>query len=263
MTTTSQRHPVRTALWVLVAIVGITFSVLACGFILLLFIARVGGGFRPPETTEELTQAVVDSSLLVVRSVLWTLLGVAAAAITAAIAIRTRRTSMMRVSVVCGSLFALTLLFVLLQGASTVERLSQRTMAAVREDSAVPPPAPPTLTAQESCIAAAQMLTATFDAAVDPIVDAEGKPLNLDAMVPTEEACATPDARFSTSFDFSTGDNARTLENVLATWDEAGYAKDRAGQQDIRYSETLPIERMTIRDQTTMDGLIHMQISIR
>lgn len=32
-------------------------------------------------------------------------------------------------------------------------------------------------------------------------------------------------------------------------------------QEDIRHSETLPIEKMSIRDSTSIDGLIRMQIT--
>lgn len=31
--------------------------------------------------------------------------------------------------------------------------------------------------------------------------------------------------------------------------------------QRIRYSDALPVEKMSIRDSTTIDGLIHMQVT--
>ncbi|MDR7183703.1 hypothetical protein J2X85_000726 [Microbacterium trichothecenolyticum] len=31
-------------------------------------------------------------------------------------------------------------------------------------------------------------------------------------------------------------------------------------QEDIRYSTTLPVERLSIRDKTTIDGLLHLSI---
>ncbi|GAB3617035.1 hypothetical protein GCM10027416_15920 [Okibacterium endophyticum] len=65
------------------------------------------------------------------------------------------------------------------------------------------------------------------------------------------------------TLDFHTADNARSLERILNAWDAAGYAPDRAMQQDIRYSGSLPVEMMSIRDATSIDGLIHMQITSR
>ena len=57
-----------------------------------------------------------------------------------------------------------------------------------------------------------------------------------------------------------THDNAVSLERILAAWTAEGYASDRAIQIDIRYSESLPVESLSIRDSSTIDGMIWMQI---
>ena len=46
-----------------------------------------------------------------------------------------------------------------------------------------------------------------------------------------------------------------------AHWDRAGYEKDRAMQEDIRYSEGRPVERMSVRDTSSTDGLVHLTVS--
>lgn len=61
--------------------------------------------------------------------------------------------------------------------------------------------------------------------------------------------------------EFRTDDNPRSVARILEVWDAAGYERDRAMQEDIRYSETDPVARMTIRDTTSVDGLVRMTIT--
>lgn len=143
--------------------------------------------------------------------------------------------------------------------------------AASCEPVAAPDPAPPSPTptppaalslrnAEESL---RDMAGRSLVVAVQPVLDASGASIDLDAAQPVSVDCEEGGARLTRSLDFITGDNGRSLEQILALWDGAGYLPDRAMQQDIRYSETLPIERMSIRDTTTIDGLLHLVITTR
>ncbi|MGB4778596.1 hypothetical protein [Microbacterium sp.] len=53
---------------------------------------------------------------------------------------------------------------------------------------------------------------------------------------------------------------ANVLAGMVAVWDDAGYLPDRAMQEDIRYSPTLPVARMAAKDSTTIDGVLHVEI---
>ena len=72
--------------------------------------------------------------------------------------------------------------------------------------------------------------------------------------------CGEVGARLTVDLTFRTGDNAASLVRILAAWDSAGYMPDRAMQEDFRYSTELPIERMRIRDSTTIDGMLHLKL---
>jgi len=123
-----------------------------------------------------------------------------------------------------------------------------------------PEPALPTYTPAEAQARLEEMLAASLDAAVDPVSDSAGAPLDTAAFTPATTACNETGTRTALALTFATADNAASLTRILQIWDAAGYSPDRAMQQDIRYSATLPVAQMTIRDTTTIDGLIHLQL---
>lgn len=127
-----------------------------------------------------------------------------------------------------------------------------------------PSPAPtPAATSPEQIEDAVRtMIAASFDAAGGEVRDATGIETDAGTLSIPFASCDVPGAeRAEVSLQFATADNARSLTRILEAWDDAGYLPDRAMQSDIRYSETLPIAQMTIRDRTTIDGLLHMTIT--
>ncbi|MFK4760715.1 hypothetical protein ACI3KS_07250 [Microbacterium sp. ZW T5_45] len=133
-----------------------------------------------------------------------------------------------------------------------------------------PPPTPtPTPTPTRAVVrqdqivdAVRTMIAASFDAAGGEVRDATGNELDAATLSVPLAPCDVPGTeRAEVSLQFATADNARSLTRILEAWDDAGYLPDRAMQSDIRYSETLPVAQMTIRDRTTIDGLLHMTIT--
>ena len=131
----------------------------------------------------------------------------------------------------------------------------------------IPDPTTPTepspVTSAEAETARDAMVRRSLDAAVGPVEDAAGTAADQAVFPMTTVACDENGAQTTTVLDLRTADNARSLEQILAEWDNAGYLADRAMQEDLRYSDSLPIERMSIRDTTTIDGLIHLRITTR
>ena len=122
-------------------------------------------------------------------------------------------------------------------------------------------PTPPTI--EESQQSVKLMAAMSLGAADGVVQDENDQVFDLDAVQATSAACDGSGARVTLTLAFQTADNAASLARILAAWDTAGYLPDRAIQEDIRYSESLPTEKMSIRDRTTIDGLIHMQITSR
>ncbi len=93
-------------------------------------------------------------------------------------------------------------------------------------------------------------------------LDASGARIDVSAATPDSVACADGSGtQYHVDLGFRTDDNARSVARILGVWDEAGYESDRAMQEDIRYSETAPVARMTIRDTTSIDGLVRMTLT--
>lgn len=96
-------------------------------------------------------------------------------------------------------------------------------------------------------------------AASGAVVDASGTPIEASTLSLSAAPCAEgPGTRRELQLEFRTDDNTRSIERILAVWDRAGYERDRAMHEDIRYSETLPVARMSIKDTSSVDGLIHL-----
>lgn len=123
-----------------------------------------------------------------------------------------------------------------------------------------PPSAnPASLTAEMIDSDMREIIAASFEAASGPVVDASGEPLEASTLSMTSAPCTEgPGTRREVQIEFRTDDNARSVERILAVWDQAGYEKDRAMHEDIRYSENLPVARMGIKDSSSIDGLIHL-----
>ncbi|MDN3496917.1 hypothetical protein QL996_13325 [Planococcus sp. APC 4015] len=125
------------------------------------------------------------------------------------------------------------------------------------------PPDPPEYEVEELQKHVQDMVRASIAAAVGSAVDAEGQPVSAQSATVQGIVCGVDGTRVGLTLDFRTADNAESLTRILHAWDTAGYLPDRAMQEDIRYSETLPIEKMSIRDSGTIDGLIHMTVTSR
>ncbi|WP_262001479.1 hypothetical protein [Microbacterium sp. Mcb102] len=132
----------------------------------------------------------------------------------------------------------------------------------------LPSPAPATTPEPAPVTAASvddettELVSASLDAASGTAVDASGAPIDTAALPIRSVACAEgPGTRRELRLDFRTDDNTRSVADILKIWDRAGYEKDRAMQEDIRYSEGRPVERMSVRDTSSTDGLVHLTVS--
>lgn len=148
----------------------------------------------------------------------------------------------------------------------TLPKLSDRTFACgISTHARTPQPQSPSPTAPMSDMQSSirEMVGVSLAATVGPVRDDKGDPIDPQAIAPVSSTCDAGGVRVEIALEFETADNASSLTRILSAWDAAGYARDRAMQEDIRYSESLPIERMAIRDSTSIDGLIHMKITSR
>ncbi|MCS3444426.1 hypothetical protein [Microbacterium phyllosphaerae] len=107
-----------------------------------------------------------------------------------------------------------------------------------------------------------RLLDDSFAVTVGTPIDAAGATIDASAASPNPVPCAEGSGvQHHVDLDFRTDDNARSVTQILGVWDDAGYESDEAMQADIRYSETAPVERMTIRDTTSIDGLVRMTLT--
>jgi hypothetical protein len=247
------------------ASVLITASVLVCGYLAIVAIFLVGSSLSEPDTSDAWLREIALSAGLIEKGVLWSFIGLAVTVACALIGLRLRKSRWMWVGIACSALFAFTLLLVTMSGPSQLGRLVERATAAIENGPAVEPTPlrqtpPPQFTAQYVRSAIQEMAAVSLKAAVKPVTDANGAAIDLAEIVPKSAACEDSGSRVSAQLDFRTGDNAKSLDRILAAWDSAGYAPDRAMHLDIRSSATLPVGTMTIRDSTTIDGLIHLSL---
>jgi hypothetical protein len=170
----------------------------------------------------------------------------------------------------CAVLLGATLVLVAVGGPAQLSRLSAQADAAMRATSAVPTPPsatatpfPPPVSVDEVRADLARMLDVTLTAAVGPVADPAGAALAPDALVPVASACQESGTRLGLALDIRTADNAASVTRILAAWDAEGYSPDRAMQEDLRYDEAAPVESLSIRDTSTIDGLLHLRIQGR
>lgn len=125
------------------------------------------------------------------------------------------------------------------------------------------PPAPtaPAYDADEAQEGLQDMVAASLDAAIGPVHDSAGRLLDPDELSVVSAACGENGTQSGLGITFATADNGFSLARILQVWDAEGYSADRAMQEDIRYSDALPVEKMSIRDSSTIDGFIHMQVT--
>jgi len=243
----------------------IVVSVVVCAYLVFVSLIFVGSSASEPTTTVEWMREIALSTGQIAEGAWWSAIGLTMMAAGAVVGARLRRPQWMWVGTACGALFALTLLVVAVSGPVRLERLVERATAAIHNGPAVEkldpgPTPPPTFTATNVRAAIQKMAAVSQTAAVGPVTDAEGGPVTLAEAVPVAAACQDSGSEVRVTLDFRTGENARSRERILAAWDAAGYAPDRAMQEDLRYSRTLPIASMSLRDSTTIEGLIHMDI---
>lgn len=104
------------------------------------------------------------------------------------------------------------------------------------------------------------MLRRSLAASAGTVRAADGTGIVPEAVPLSASDCKTGGSASTLSLDFQTSDNAASLTQILRAWDAAGYLPDRALHEDIRYSPDLPIETMSIRDTTSIDGLLRIRI---
>lgn len=249
----------------LAAIAAVGVTLVLCGGALL-FAALTGDTFyNEPRTAAGWIDEIVQSAgnLLSLSAILAAALIVACAAAVGAALLR--RTAWIVIGGLCGILLAGAQIGVI-SAKAEFDALANRAIAAVGATVAIEPqppaePEPEPITVRGARVEMTRMLQATLDAAVPPVVDENGDPITIDDVEIRASACDEQGSKLGAALTFSTGDNAGSLAGILGVWDRAGYLPDRAMQEDLRYSTTLPLERMSIRDKTSIDGYIHIEIA--
>ncbi len=159
-------------------------------------------------------------------------------------------------SIICGTLFSLALIAELAvmpaaiqQAADDAALLAEGVPVGVVAE---PTPSPDaTVPSPLSADAARAELRSLIERSV---AAAGGTPLGADGAelaasdIPFDAApCGDDGTRLSARFSIRADDPDGAVARLLRIWDDAGYAPDRGMQQDIRYSETLPVERLVVR----------------
>ncbi|MFT4307114.1 MAG: hypothetical protein QM604_09515 [Microbacterium sp.] len=102
------------------------------------------------------------------------------------------------------------------------------------------------------------MAAASLAAAAAPVRGADDGVVDVQQLAFVSTARDDNGARAGVTLDFRTADN--TDPRGLG---RCGLCAGPCDPGGLRYSEALPIEKMTIRDTSTIDGLIHMRITSR
>lgn len=256
---------------VVFAAFAIPGSVVLCLGALATIAFGMGCGYSCPTTPAGWVSMMATSARSYVGTVV-ILSGVfALSAIIVVIAIRVKSSTWLAIGGTFATMFALTLTFVSVNGSSVMNGLADLAAKEVRLSSVdafrfipapVPTPTPPPLTADEVRARMREMIAITLDAS-GTVFGADRQMLTVDSVDIVAGACNESGSALWAELSLRGEDNAAILQRILAAWDEAGFAPDRAIQQDIRYSDDDPVETMTIRDKTTIDGLVHMSIAGR
>jgi hypothetical protein len=250
-----------------IALVGTTLLICAGT---LLFAAVAGDvGLRAPTTTvgwisglsHFASEHVTASSNMAVALV--------AASVFVVVGSRRRSGVAMWVGLVCGVIIAGTLLL-LAADSARIDGITERALASARAEAAADVSAPPepTPTGPPPLALATvrdemrRMLGITLAAVGDAPVDERGVVLSAGDVTLGASACGENGTVLSAAFAFRP-DEAAAGARVLDAWVSAGYSADRAIQEDIRYSVDRPVERMRLRDSTSIDGLVHVSVEGR
>lgn len=106
-----------------------------------------------------------------------------------------------------------------------------------------------------------RLVDASLSASTGAAVDAGGAPIDPSTVTPVRAPCTHGSGvQLQVDLAFRTDDNAASVVRILEVWDDAGYSADRSMQEDIRYSASNAVARMSIRDKTSVDGLVHLTI---
>ncbi|WP_141932094.1 hypothetical protein [Microbacterium sp. SLBN-146] len=252
------------ALDVLVSATIFIGTVLVGGWSALVALLGVGGGYDDPSTAAGWIEELNGSAQLLLRTT--TLLAICVF-VTFAVAIggaHLRRSLSTVMGIVCSILLTAALL-VVTSAAGQLDAFAQRgtdavgnTPAAIRGWSDTS--AEPALTIEQARADMLAMIEGSLAAASPPVIGQDGLAFITDPSMLRAEACGDSGTRYTAAIDVSTSDNPRSVAAILARWDSADYLADRAMQEDIRYSATMPVERMSILDSTTIDGLVHIDL---
>lgn len=257
----------RVAAQIASVVLGFAFvggTVILCGLAALVVGLSTDTGYNAPTTANGWLRVV--SAAASAKSGASAILGIAllVACTIATIAALRRRTEWVAIGILCGVFLGGTQVLIV-WGPPSVDRLADAAASAIGNTSAVLPAASPTPEAQPLTVPQARdeitrMLHATIEASTPPLRTPEDAPVTVHQTPVSAVPCGEAGARLTVDLAFSTDDNAASLPRILAAWDSAGYMPDRAMQEDLRYSTELPIERMSIRDTTTIDGMLHLRL---
>ncbi|WEG09681.1 hypothetical protein PU630_03695 [Microbacterium horticulturae] len=184
-----------------------------------------------------------------------------AAVVLAVVAARRDREGWMSLGIVIGLFSLVVLLNAGLTWASFVSRVNAA-LASFQEYGTSTPPRFEPPTRHDARVEIDRMVRESLDAVVDPW-DAEGHRLAIGDVPVTSSPCHADryfgDVTQYADLALRTAD-PNAASDILAAWDEAGYDDDRDGQDAVRYSDLLPIKRMTLHDTTATDGFVRLHI---
>lgn len=226
--------------------------------ILLVFLDSVGavvaGSYGAPTVVASASRAQRSAQALQTAVLV---LGTALAASLLLFAFVRRRSRRWRAtSIICGTLFSLALIAELVvvpaaiqQAADDAARLAEGVpVGVVAEPTPSPDPTvPPPLTADAARAEMRSLIERSVAAAGGTPLGVDGAELAASDIPFDAAPCGDTGTRLSAQFSIRADDPDGAVARLLRIWDDAGYAPDRAMQQDIRYSETLPVERLIVR----------------
>ena len=184
-----------------------------------------------------------------------------AAVVLAVVTARRDRVGWMSLGIVIGLCSVVVLFNAGVTWASFIPRVNAAMASFERYGTSTPPRFEPP-TRHDARVALDLMVGASLDAVVDPR-DADGHRLAMGDVSVTSSPCQGDryygDVTQYADLTLRTAD-PNAAADILAAWDEAGYDDDHDGQDAVRYSDLLPIKRMTLRDTTDTDGFVRMHV---
>lgn len=264
MTRTERLRRIRRIAAVSGAVLAVVVAMIICLFAAVIVSFGTTTGYSPPNTTVQWLTLIDSATRALVWGISLSMVGLIVGATVTVVLARTRHRKAFGVAMLCSALFAVTLLFSAIGGATQIQALAAGAAGEAQESVFLPVPWP-SATPEPISLADAEsgirtMVGLSLESAVGPVVLADGSLIDGTQIIPDSATCAAGGTQLSVTLSARTGDNAGSLGGILAAWTDAGYASDRAIQTDIRYSNSLPVESLSIRESSTIDGLIHLQI---